>query len=373
MSWKIQINSRCDVIATDHLRRQATPALLVPMLPASRVSLAINKRTITSKVATQLRHIGGSSSPYTNNKSQVQHLCRIHNWTLGQLHQIDWSIFHSTTNQKSSFPNRLFKIRWVNHILPLHHRQFRFKLSPAADCPSNCGCDAETDSHLLLCPHPERRGIYATSHKALLATGRQHHADPWLNQILASVLARYDPSIRFNLAGLTPPYRALVTAQTALGHASLFYGFFHQSWLTLQDDYLRTLGHPRDRHQARHLIVLWAHQFQAMARAQWDARNHHLHDSTPDAQPYVHQLLLARTRNIYSLSDLLLFHDRAAVYHDIPLADRLQFSSSRLKNWISHVTPIIKISLRQAKDRPPGNRDIRDFFTFPRPPEADPL
>jgi hypothetical protein len=190
---------------------------------------------------------------------------------------------------------------------------------------------------------------------------------------LASVLALYDPSIRFNLSALTQPYRDLVHAQQALGRASLIYGFFHQSWLTLQDEYLRHCGHPRDRNQARHLIGLWAHQFQAMARSQWDARNHHLHDSTPDATPYAHQLLLARTRNIYSLSDLILYHDRAAVYHNIPLAERLQYSSFRLKHWISHVTPILQMSLRQAKARPPGNSDIRDFFGNPRPPEGTPL
>jgi hypothetical protein len=52
LSWKVQIYSRCDVIATDHFRRQTKPALLVPFLQASRVSMAVNKRTITSKLPT---------------------------------------------------------------------------------------------------------------------------------------------------------------------------------------------------------------------------------------------------------------------------------------------------------------------------------
>jgi hypothetical protein len=52
------------------------------------------------------------------------------------------------------------------------------------------------------------------------------------------------------------------------------------------------------------------------------------------------------------------------------LEDRLDFSDQRLKRWITHITPILKISLRQARDRPPGNRDIRDFFSFGRPPEG---
>jgi hypothetical protein len=61
------------------------------------------------------------------------------------------------------------------------------------------------------------------------------------------------------------------------------------------------------------------------------------------------------------------------VCHDISLDARLQFSSSRLKNWISHVTPILKISLSQAKDLPQGNSDISDFFGSARPPEGKPL
>jgi hypothetical protein len=148
-----------------------------------------------------------------------------------QLRQIDWATFHSTTNQKSSFPNGLFKIRWANNKVPSHHRQFRLKLPPLADCPSYCVCLQGTDSQLMRCPHPERRYIYASSPKPINATSKQHNADPWLRQILAFVLlVIYNPSIQFYHAALTQPYIDLVKAQTAIGPASLFYGFFHYSF-----------------------------------------------------------------------------------------------------------------------------------------------
>jgi hypothetical protein len=299
-------------------------------------------------------------------------MCRIHNWSTAQFHSIDWSSFHAITNVKSSFPNRLFTIRWVNHILPLHHRQFRFRLSPSANCPSDCGCVAETESHLLRCPHPDRNALHMSSFHAIRSICRQHNADPWLRQILFSILSNFDQAITFNLTTLTQPYRDLIRSQAALGADALFYGFFHHSWFDLQHAYLGRLGHPRDRNQARHLIDLLGHHFQSAAHSQWTIRNSLLHDSTAGIVPYARTLLLAEVRHIYSSQALLLFHDREAVYQSVSSEDRLDFSSQRLKRWITHVTPILKISIRQANDRPPGNRDILDFFSFGRPPEGTP-
>jgi hypothetical protein len=89
--------------------------------------------------------------------------------------------------------------------------------------------------------------------------------------------------------------------------------------------------------------------------------------------PYARSLLLAKVRAIYSVQDLLLFHDRGAVYQSFSLEDRLDFPTPRLKRWINQVTPIIKISLTQSRARPPGNRDIRDFFSLCRPPDGLPI
>jgi hypothetical protein len=186
-------------------------------------------------------------------------------------------------------------------------------------------------------------------------------------------MSNYDSAITFNLHSLTIPYRALIRTQAALGADALFYGLFHHSWVDLQHAYLGRLGHPRDRNQASHLIALWGHQFQSAARDQWTLRNSHLHDSSASAIPYARSLLLAEVRAIYSVQELLLFHDRGAVYQSFSLEDRLEFSTPRLKRWITHVTPIIKISLTQARARPPGNRDIRDFFSLGRPPDGPPI
>jgi hypothetical protein len=173
--WKTHINSRCDALATAHLRCQTSPSVKVPVLPASIVMLELHQRTITRALPTQLRHICGSSLPYTKDQSQVQHLCRIHDWTYSQFYQIDWAGFDSITNKKSSFPNRLFLIKWMNHILPLQARQHRMQLTPSAACTSACGALLEDEAHLLRCPHPARCSIYPTLAKTLHKIFNKHH------------------------------------------------------------------------------------------------------------------------------------------------------------------------------------------------------
>ena len=368
--WKVQINTRCDVIATAHLRRQSHPVLLVPFLPASKVALTVNNRTITSRLPSQLRHICGSTRAYSTKRSQIQHLQRIHNWSHAQFLSIDWEVFSTVTNKKASFNNRMFKIRWVNHVLPLLHRQHRMNLSPSAHCPSDCGSTDEDESHLLCCPHPDRRLNSDQLLRDLRSMFATYNLDPWLRQILFSYISVVLPSLTFNFTALTPAYHALVAAQAELGPHALFYGIFHSSWVQLQDNYLQHMHLPNDKHQARRAIETLAHHFQATARRQWDTRNGHLHDESPSHQPsYSRILLQAETRQIYNNLPQLLFLDRPAITNGIPLADRLQFPTLRLRQWIEHVRPIIRISLKQAATRPAHTPDIRSFFPHGRPPE----
>jgi hypothetical protein len=96
-------------------------------------------------------------------------------------------------DSKSSFPNRLFKIRWLNHLLPLHHRQHQMRMSPSSNCPSNCGCTSEDDAHLLRCPHPDRQLHISNLLRDLRTLFDRHHVDPWLRQILFSVIVGIHP------------------------------------------------------------------------------------------------------------------------------------------------------------------------------------
>jgi hypothetical protein len=370
--WKTQINSRCDALATAHLRRQTQPSVRVPFLPASTAMFELHQRTITRALPSQTRHICGSTLPYTNDRSQLQHLCRIHDWTYDEFHQIDWAVFDSITNKKASFPNRLFLIKWLNNILPLQARQHHMHLTPSASCPSECGCLFEDEAHLLRCPHPDRCSIYPKLVLTLRILFQKHHVDPWLRQLLFSSIADAHPATPFNLTALTPQYRTLAANQANLGTSALFFGFFHTDWIRLQDDYLRSQHKPTERNQSRHAIELIAMHFQATARAQWDARNLHLHE-THDAQlPFIRTVACQETSLIYGQLDTLLPLDRPAITQGISLPDRLEHSTKRLKHWLRRTRPLFKFSQRQAKQRPAHTHDIRSYFHTGRPPGHQP-
>jgi hypothetical protein len=306
--------------------------------------------------------------PYTKDQSQVQHLCRIHDWTYSQFYQIDWAGFDSITNKKSSFPNRLFLIKWMNHILPLQARQHRMQLTPSAACTSACGALLEDEAHLLRCPHPARCSIYPTLAKKLHQIFNKHHVDPWLRQLLLSGIAAVHPATPCNLTALTTPYRDLASNQARLGSHALFYGFFHRDWIRLQDDYLRSQQKPTERNQSRHAFELIAMHFQATARAQWDTRNHHLHASQEDQQPFTRTVACQETAIIYDQLHLILPLDRPAITQGITLLDCLEHSTPRLQRWLRRTRPLFKFSQRQAKERPAHTSDIRSYFSTGRPP-----
>ena len=266
LPWAVQINTRCDEIATDYLRRQSTPVTTVPFLPASKVAVVVNDITLNGRIPSHIRHHCGARLEH-NKRSQLQHLQKIHHWTESQLDSVDWDTFHTTTNSKASFGTQHFLLRWANQILPLMERQHRWGLAASGDCPSGCGGD-EDEPHLLRCPHLARQPPRTSLHKALVATFNSRHADPWLRQILLSFLALCDPSIQYNLAPLTPPYQRLLAQQSALGAESLFYGYFHKSWVRLQHNYLCSQSLPCEQRQAKSLVATWAHLL-IMLRQHW--------------------------------------------------------------------------------------------------------
>jgi hypothetical protein len=244
------------------------------------------------------------------------------------------------------------------------------QLSPSAACPSDCGCPSEDDDHLLRCPRAERCALYQKLVTDLRKLFNTYHVDPWLRQILLSKIAAVHPSTHFNLTALTPPYRDLALQQAGLGHSSLFYGYFHQGWILLQDAYLRSQHKPTERNQSRQAVEKIAMHFQAIARAQWDTRNQHLHESQDDGLPFARALAIQETTLIYEHLPLLLLLDRPAITNGIPLSDRLAYSTKRLQHWLRRIRPLFLFLRRQAKKRPPHTADIRSFFHHVRPPET---
>jgi hypothetical protein len=137
-----------------------------------------------------------------------------------------------------------------------------------------------------------------------------------------------------------------------LGPHALFYGIFHRSWFTLQKDYLRAIHQPTHRNQGRQAIELIALHFQATARAQWDTRKHHLHETHDNHQPYARTILSEDIRHIYEQLPDILPLDRPAITQGILLKDRLQHPTKRLRHWLRHVP---RSSRPHSNKRPHGH------------------
>jgi hypothetical protein len=150
LPWAAKLNMRCDEIATYHLENADALIPTVSFLPASKVSLSIGTHTITHHIPTQLRTFAGV-------QGLREHYRHHHGWVSHVIFDlIDWPLFHQAT-LTTTFPRRLFVIKWINSLLPFQRQQFRFNQSPTASCPSACGCIDEDWRHFPLCPHEQRR------------------------------------------------------------------------------------------------------------------------------------------------------------------------------------------------------------------------
>ncbi len=182
--------------------------------------------------------------------------------------------------------------------------------------------------------------------------------------------------IQYNLALLTPPYQRCLAQQSALGAESLFYGYFHKSWVRLQHNYLCSQSLPCERHQAKALVATWALLFQTTARAQWDIRNRHLHDAVDAAQPHKEVLLRLTAQKLYDALDIVSSRDKDAIFQNLTLAQRLESPYAHLQAWVQFAKPVLSYVLKHGRRRPAGNTDIRDFFQpilpLPYPPGRPP-
>jgi hypothetical protein len=220
-------------------------------------------------------------------------------------------------------------------------------------------------------PTPGASGPRTSLHASLVASFDRRNADPWLRQILFSFLALSDPSISYNLDALTHPYRCLLENQSLLGAESMYFGYFHTSWVRLQPAYLRSQGLPCERRQAQTLVTTWAQLFQTTARAQWDIRNHHLHEATEGQKPHAETLLRITASELYDDIAGLSRRDRESVFQNMTLAQRLATPPAHLCVWVNFAKPILAYIKKHALP-PTANTDIRDFFRPPPQPHAQP-
>jgi hypothetical protein len=360
LPWHAQLNIRCDTIATETLATvEHVP--LVPFLPASDVSLTISDTTLTHHVPSQIRRL------YASTKQRV-YLCKHHSWALPALFDtVHWDIVRPAL-LSFSFAKKKRLTEWINKILPLQVQQFRFNQSSTSHCPSQCGAE-ETYHHFLRCPHPARTAHLLTLQSDLKVLADTHRLDPALARILFSFFCQYTGE-----EPLPPPTKAnhlrLFQSQLALGPDSLLFGFFHEGWVPLQNEYLGLRRLPRGKNQAflciRSLVVTiydsWFHL--------WLLRNSHLHGSSAhNLHSYRRLQLLREIRDLYDSAPSMLRHDRDIFRHEYD--SFLDVPDRALLSFVKFAKPVVQRSQKQATKLGPNCRTITDYFDY-IPPEIPP-
>ena len=148
---------------------------------------------------------------------------------------------------------------------------------------------------------------------ATLFTSRSR--DPSLRRIVWLFLDQYlEIPIDAN-PNLPERYQGLFRAQRLLGMDSLMFGFFHQDWVQIQDDYLRFRKLPRNKNQAASLIKIMASTIFGSLHELWFLRNSHLHDTDGSSlHSYKHSQLLHEIEALYDMAPSMLASDRS-IFH----------------------------------------------------------
>ena len=168
---------------------------------------------------------------------------------------------------------------------------------------------------------------------------------------------------------LSPSYQTLFDKQMNLGVRSIFLGFFLDDWINIQHKFLEINNLPRKQQQARHAMVIINNALWSHVHALWMQRNAQLHQPPPDSNPSFKRItLIERVQQLYQQSTNILHSDQRLFA--TPLEDKLRLPDHALRLFVASVTPIVKRSLKDAKDKlSESNRKISSFLQRPRIPD----
>ena len=360
LPWPAQLNIRCDSLASDELALIQTPTPLVPFLPASLVSLTVQGKTLTHHIPSQVRQLHSVLT-------QRPYLERHHDWAIGIFDTVDWNLLRSCLTGLSTVV-RFFFVKWINLILPFQSQQFKFNQSPSPICPSRCGAATEDASHFLQCSHLDRLAIFTALQTQLATLFNSRSLDPYLRRIVWLFLDQYlEIPIDAN-PNLPERYQGLFRAQRLLGMDSLMFGFFHQDWVQIQDDYLRFRKLPRNKNQAASLIKIMASTIFGSLHELWFLRNSHLHDTDGSSlHSYKHSQLLHEIEALYDMAPSMLASDRSIFHY--PFEQRETHNTNQLRNFLSFARPVVQTSIQQAKDMGTNFRTNIDDYFHPEIPQ----
>jgi hypothetical protein len=142
---------------------------------------------------------------------------------------------------------------------------------------------------------------------------------------------------------------------------SLMFGFFHQDWVHIQDEYLRFRKLPRDENQAALLINIMASAIFGSLHELWFLRNSHLHNTDGSSlHLYKHSQLLHEIEALYDMAPSMLGSDRSIFHY--PFEQRQTHNTNQLRNFLPFACPVVQTSIQQAADMGTNFLTIDEYF-----------
>ena len=359
-----QLNVEADAIAGEFQDSYGSDRPFVMMMTHTKAQFTTRHGTVTRQYEATIRREATYAPLF-------DHIRKKNGWSNPAAHSINWKAHGQAL--RSQIKHRSHFTKLVHEDLPTVSQSNRFK-SETRTCPL-CSCSHEDRDHILTCPHPKRilwREEFLTNvSKFCTAKGTY----PPIRILLHQAITQWfnDPLQDFQVDPRTYPQElhSIIRQQNSIGWRQVFNGRFSKAWASLQD-----LHYSRERNSLPPSLkkmtgTAWQSQ---LIRHVWNAwytlwisRNSDLHGYDNATRQAAERRELERAvGNIYTQRHLLEPRVEQLLYPEVQ--DHIVHPTSRLRNWLSTVTPLMQESQRRERIRMTrGVMSIRPFLTRREP------
>ncbi|KAI2499411.1 hypothetical protein MHU86_15056 [Fragilaria crotonensis] len=354
LSADAKLNVDVDNLATAfHKRKRANPSRSTDHLPASAISIVINKTRFYGNIDANIRyHINGS---YLKDYLQIRHHWSEFVWNL-----IDLRAFgrHFKTITLAHRPAHL---KFVHNQLPLGDKKYRcsvVKDPKLKVCPC-CLLDDEDQTHFIQC---QQNTAWAQALAALTKTILKdpHPSRPAYAACLESFLRNPHQPVNPELPNFPPHMREqldlAIQTQNLIGWMPALQGFLSTHWHTLaamslsDHDKLENKAGISRTHKALTATATFT-------RSIWLGRNDTLHKQKETEDSLVYSTESAEIRHYHSHPQNLPASDRH--YCSTPLSTLIRSRPSTRRRWLQRVRKARAMLLKHGSYQ----RSITQYIT----------
>jgi hypothetical protein len=288
-----------------------------------------------------------------------------YSWTPQIVAVINWDA-HGKALRRHLY-KRSHLVKHIHGLLPTNAQLHRSD-PRRSKCPS-CQC-IESWQHILRCQSESHVAWYKDTTKTMEKTCKDLGTTPRLTALLLEALREWcvhspDESMyQLRSPDTSPVLRRLIFQQNAIGWDQLFIGRFSSEWGTLRDEYYarqsRSTENKRQtgqRWQIAIISTLWQQWFLL-----WEMRNKELHGADSRSQAQAERRVVERTLiDIYDIRNQMEPSVQQLLHRDI--AEHFSKTMAYNKNWLAVYGPLVKMSIKRAKDKAiQGVKSLRHYF-----------